>query len=129
MQKNKYLILQISICILAVCLFVFFQINIVNWKISIYDFGHTWQSLMSDQLLLICFVDACVFTIICLIWLWQDLHKNNIHKGLKYVIFIGTLIWGVPIFLLYLAFGRKKNSSEKTNAQHRFGKSRADGSN
>lgn len=109
MRKSSYPIFKISICVLAVCFFAFFQISIVNWKISGYNFSHTWQTLMSDQLLRISFVDACAFTIVCLIWLWQDLHKNKIHKWLKYIVFIGTIIWGIPIFLLYLAFGRKKD--------------------
>ena len=109
MRKYNYLIFQLSICVLAVFFFAFFQISIVNWRISGYNFCHTWQTLISDQLLLIIFIDACVFTIICLIWLWQDLHKNKIKKWWKFFVFIGTIFWGIPIFLLYLVFGRKKD--------------------
>jgi hypothetical protein len=58
-------------------------------------------------------LDMSLFSLLCLIWLYRDRHKRGFRGGKKFLFLFITLITGVVVPLLYLAFrpGRQTGDS------------------
>lgn len=86
----------------AALLFLFFSYGFNRWLASGHSMATVWETVTRDWLLLITFTDAGAFTILCLLYLWRDATRRQLSTGRKAAWFTGTLLFGVPVFLLYL---------------------------
>ena len=64
---------------------------------------HAWAALLDDRLVLLVFLDAGVFTLCALVWLWGDLRRRLTSTSRRALWFGATVLVGSPVFLLYLA--------------------------
>ncbi len=85
----------------------FFQIGIILWYSSDHSIIDSVRILTQDWLLLITFIDAGFFTIICICWLISDLRNNRNKSNLKWVWLGLTIIFGAPIVMFYLFSERR----------------------
>lgn len=95
----------------AVVLFGCYNYGLYQWILSKHSFRDVWQPLISDWLLAITFLDMSVFSLLCLIWLYRDMSRQEISRVNKFFILFASLITGVVVLLLYLAFRKKASSA------------------
>jgi hypothetical protein len=107
MQMKKPLL-----TIVALALFAFYNYALVRWIQSGHNFNDVWQAATSDWFLAVTVFDMSLFSLLCLIWLYRDMSKRHMGTAKKLRLLLLTLITGVVIPLLYLAY-RKNNDSEK----------------
>lgn len=62
------------------------------------------RALKNDWLVLITFVDACLFTLLVFNWLIKDLARQGYRFNKKIFVFLAVLITGTSAFFIYLAF-------------------------
>ncbi len=86
----------------AAALFLFSSYGFNRWLHSGHSMATVWETATHDWLLLITFIDACAFSILCLLYLWRDATRRHLPAGRKAAWLTGTLLFGVPVFLLYL---------------------------
>jgi hypothetical protein len=105
-MKNRGF-LSWTVLAIGLLLMMFFQIGIIRW----YNSGRTINDFVSaitqDWLLLITFIDAGFFTILCIGWLIYDLNKNRNASNLKWIWLALTLVFGSPIVMFYLFTERR----------------------
>jgi hypothetical protein len=93
----------------AIVLFLFSSYGFYQWLQSGDTLLTVWETLTRNWLLLITFVDAGVFTILCLFFLWRDASRRGLRPGRKIGWLSGTLLLGAPVFLLYLVDREKRS--------------------
>ncbi len=86
----------------VVLYFLFFSYGFYQWLYSGHTLATVWETVTHDWLLLITFIDAGAFTLLCLLYLWRDATRRGLSPGPKAAWLTGTLLIGVPVFLLYL---------------------------
>jgi hypothetical protein len=59
--------------------------------------------------LLLIIVHACLFTLLAIIWLLEDMKKRGCSRGRRTLIFLAVLLTGTSAFFIYLAFRPKPN--------------------
>ncbi len=95
----------------AIALFLFYNYGLYKWIQSGHNFDDVWQTATSDWFLAVTILDMSIFSLLCLTWLYRDMTKRNYSAGKKFSILFVTLITGVVVPLLYLAFTSRRPSS------------------
>lgn len=98
---------KILLILAATALFLFYIYGLYQWIRSGHSFGDVWQAITSDWFLVITVLDMSLFSLLCLLWLYRDMQKRKFSKGKTLLLLFGTLIVGVVVPLLYLAFRKK----------------------
>ncbi len=99
--------------IAALALFLFYNYGLYQWILSGHSFKDVWRAATADWFLAVTLLDMSLFSLLCLIWLYRDMDKRKFSGGKKFLIILATLITGVVVVLLYLAF-RKNKGLEQT---------------
>jgi len=105
-MKNRSFLSWIVLA-MGLLLMAFFQVGIILWHNSGRTINDFFAVITQDWLLLITFVDAGFFTMICIGWLIYDLKKNRSNSNLKWAWLGLTLIFGSPIVMFYLFTERR----------------------
>jgi hypothetical protein len=90
----------------AILLFAFYNYGFFRWLQSHHNFSDVWRAVRSDWFLSVTVLDMGIFSLLCLIWLWRDMHKRSWPFGKRVLMLLATLVTGVVVPLLYLAFRR-----------------------
>ena len=93
----------------AVLLFAFYNYGLYRWLQSGHDFADVWRAAISDWFLAITLLDMSIFSLLCLVWLWRDMRKQDWPLLRRLAILFLSLITGVVVLLVYLAFRKKTN--------------------
>lgn len=99
---------KILLITVAVALFVFYSYGFVQWLQSGHSFTDVWKALTSDWFLAVTVLDLSLFGLLCLIWLYRDMQKQDISAAGKFFILLATLLAGVVVLLFYLAFRKQE---------------------
>ena len=105
-MKNRSFLSWIVLA-MGLLLMAFFQVGIILWYNSARTINDFVRAITQDWLLLITFIDAGFFTMICIGWLIYDLNKNRTKSNFKWVWLGLTLIFGSPIVMFYLFTERR----------------------
>jgi hypothetical protein len=100
-MKKAFLILS------GITMFCFINYGFIQWLNSGHTFIDVLKTLTQDWLLLITVVDACLFTLLCFIWLFADMKKRGFSSLKKAFIFLSVIFTGISAFFIYLAFRPK----------------------
>lgn len=95
----------------ATALFIFYVYGFVQWLQSGHSFRDVWQAATSDWFLAVTVLDLSLFGLLCLIWLYRDMQRRNFTATSRFLILLATLLSGVVVVLLYLAF-RKNDPAQ-----------------
>jgi hypothetical protein len=88
----------------ATGLFLFYNYGLYQWIQSGHNFNDVWRAATSDWFLAVTLLDMSLFSLLFLIWLYRDMERRNFSGGRKFLLLFITLITGVVVPLLYLAF-------------------------
>jgi hypothetical protein len=91
----------------GITMFCFINYGFIQWLNSGHTFTDVWKLLTQDWLLLITVVDACLFTLLCFIWLFADMKKRGFGLFKKFFVFLSVMLTGTSAFFIYLAFRSK----------------------
>jgi hypothetical protein len=94
---------------IAVALFLFYCYCLLQWIQSGHDFGDVWQAATSDWFLAVTLFDMSIFSLLVLIWMYRDMTRRDYSEGKKFLLLFVTLITGVVVPLLHLAFRKQKS--------------------
>ncbi len=87
----------------AAAFFVYEQFALVHWMqqfgTMLNAMAHAWGALQSNPLLFLVWNDMGIFTVIVLVWLWQDIRS----RGQSLLWWLATVVFGSPAVLVYLA--------------------------
>jgi hypothetical protein len=87
----------------AVLLFIFLNYGYAQWQQSGRTLAAAWQTFTSDWLLVILVADALAFNLICLIFFFRDVTRQERFSTLRKVVWLaGIMLFGAPVFLAYL---------------------------
>ena len=88
----------------ATALFLFYSYGFYQWLQSGHNFKDVWKAATADWLLAVTVLDMGLFSLLCLVWLYRDMQRQGFGNGKKFLLLFITLITGVVVPLLYLAF-------------------------
>src|SRR5687768_13243170 len=97
---------KVVLLVLAVSLYAGYVFALYQWILSGHTFADVWRLATSDWFLAVTLFDLSLFGLLCLIWLYRDMNRRKFSTGRKMLMIIATLISGVVVLLLYLAFRR-----------------------
>jgi hypothetical protein len=98
---------KILLILAATALFLFYNYGLFQWIRSGHSFGDVWRAITADWFLAITVLDMSLFSLLCLLWLYSDMQKRKFGGGKMFLILFSTLIVGVVVPLLYLAFRKR----------------------
>ena len=88
----------------AAALFLFYTYGFYQWLQSGHNFNDVWKAATSDWFLAVTVLDMSLFSLLCLVWFYRDMQRRGFGNGKKFLLLFLTLITGVVVLLLYLAF-------------------------
>jgi len=94
--------------LLGIALFAFYNYCLYQWLQSGHTFNDVWRATTSDWFLAITVFDMALFSLLCLIWLYRDMTRRRFAAGKKLLILLASLITGVVVLFLYLAFRKEE---------------------
>ena len=87
----------------AVLLFIFMNYGYAQWQQSGRTLAASWQTFTSDWLLVILVADILSFNLVCLVFFFRDVMKQERFSPIRKAAWlVGIVLFGAPVFLAYL---------------------------